>query len=114
MRVRDKRVTTWTRLFSPTIYLLDASSPTHFDINTMSGFDRDQVFVVPVRGVDEGPGTNMEKPSDVLEQLRNFLMNFQVGQRWVYRSVFQSSFDVTTPRCSVRFGAESSCGPTFC
>ncbi|KAG8970275.1 minichromosome maintenance protein 5 [Tulasnella sp. 425] len=57
----------------------------------MSGFDRDQVFVVPVRGVDEGPGTNMEKPSDILEQLRNFLMNFQVGQRWVYREQLRSN-----------------------
>ncbi|KAG9049449.1 minichromosome maintenance protein 5 [Tulasnella sp. UAMH 9824] len=57
----------------------------------MSGFDRDQVFVVPVRGVDEGPGTNIEKPSDILEQLRNFLMNFQVGQRWVYREQLRSN-----------------------
>lgn len=85
-RARDKRVTVCTRPFlHHSLRRVHPPFPTRFDTNTMSGFDRDQVFVVPVRGVDEGPGTNIEKPSDILEQLRNFLMNFQVGQRWVYR-----------------------------
>ncbi len=57
----------------------------------MSGFDRNQVYVVPVHpaaNVDD----NIDRPSETLEHLKQFLMNFRVGQSFIYRSVLSPRF----------------------
>jgi len=55
----------------------------------MSGFDRNQVYVVPVHAAN--PIGNGEKPSDTLEALKQFLMDFRVGHAFIYRDQLRSN-----------------------
>lgn len=49
----------------------------------MSGFDRNQVYVVPVHPANRSQ--NNEKPSETLDQLKRFLVDYRIGQEYIYR-----------------------------
>ena len=49
----------------------------------MSGYDANQVFVVPVHPAART--VTSDKPSDILEQLKEFLLGFRIGEEFIYR-----------------------------
>ncbi|KAG8932188.1 minichromosome maintenance protein 5 [Tulasnella sp. 418] len=49
----------------------------------MSGFDPNQVYVVPVHPVN--PSANNDQPSESLESLKDFLLSFRIGEEFIYR-----------------------------
>ncbi|KAG8861718.1 minichromosome maintenance protein 5 [Tulasnella sp. 330] len=55
----------------------------------MSGFDRNQVYVVPVHPANRAQG--IDKPSEVLQQLKQFLVDYRVGQEYIYRDRLRSN-----------------------
>ena len=65
------------------------SHPHPHSLIVMSGFDRNQVYVVPVHPAQ--PTVNGEKPSDTLEQLKQFITDFRVGHAFPYRHVASPS-----------------------
>jgi DNA replication licensing factor MCM5 len=50
----------------------------------MSGFDLDRVFSVAVH---EQAVTNSDAPSETAKQLNEFILQFRVGEEFVYRLV---------------------------
>ena len=84
----------------------------HFHPPTMSGFDADRVYSVRTQNTREPEGPPLQYPSQTEKLLLDFLLQYRVGNEFIYRSVPVATCSFNTSLMGATTG--TNCARTCC